>query len=345
MLAGISCQSHSGGALIASIAGGEPDVATAATAQSAESTDGGSSTSTPPPSNLPTAVPSQTAADPVPAVSTTTDNPPGTPVLVGAWSTTLAPSSCVQGLPKPIPGCDPKINPTWDLDCDRDGIPDHIAFDCDPSNTELAPFHQAGYDCAPTDPNLYRWISVDSDEDGFLEYGEFNCGGDSLPAGYVEGEPEYSHDCDDASPTVFPGADEVWGDGIDSDCVNGDAPSCDVLESGASIATRAPERVECEGGSNLYLLESANCDGFYLLVSNSGEQASPDDASIQWTDDTGGTGALALESIPPGKTSLPLRLPYEQVRKIELTIAPTDCSPEDNTATLYTGYCQMCLFP
>lgn len=57
-------------------------------------------------------------------------------------------------------------------------------------------------DCAPNNPNA----AYDNDHDGYCE----------------------DVDCDDSNPSINPGATEICGNGIDDDCVGGDA-TCDEL--------------------------------------------------------------------------------------------------------------------
>jgi hypothetical protein len=52
-------------------------------------------------------------------------------------------------------------------------------------------------------------------------------------------------DCDDTSAQIHPGAVDTWGDGIDSDCLNGDAPACTVLWAGGRFEVQPPEAVTC----------------------------------------------------------------------------------------------------
>ena len=70
----------------------------------------------------------------------------------------------------------------------------------------------------------------DFDDDGFGDAGQ-SVLAKSQPEGYVTDDT----DCDDADPTVFPGAQEICGDGIDQDC-DGTDPICDADQDGVADA-------------------------------------------------------------------------------------------------------------
>jgi hypothetical protein len=111
---------------------------------------------------------------------------------------------------------------TWisDLDiekarsrADDDGDGHSKAEDCDDSNPNIYPnAEDAWYDGIDTD--CLNNNDFDADEDGYVadQYIGFVTNGDPstglLPGG----------DCDDADPMSYPFADDVWYDGIDSDC-------------------------------------------------------------------------------------------------------------------------------
>ncbi len=101
---------------------------------------------------------------------------------------------------------------TWFADTDEDGVGDG-------GDARLACTRPDGYvgaagDCDDADSTVSTsttWYT-DADADG---YGDPL---DSLAACRAEGHVTDATDCDDTAPDVFPGADEVCGDGRDGDC-------------------------------------------------------------------------------------------------------------------------------
>ncbi len=64
----------------------------------------------------------------------------------------------------------------------------------------------------------YRFLAL-----WLLTFAPFGCGGPDAPVDEdQDGVGTHEGDCDDADPSVFPGADEVWYDGIDQDCDGND---------------------------------------------------------------------------------------------------------------------------
>jgi len=115
--------------------------------------------------------------------------------------------------------------------CDPPSLYVDNAEDCDdldpssyPGATELC--DDADNDCDGTVDNTDAadtpvWYA-DRDDDGFTDDADSVAVCDP-PSGYAaaSGEP----DCDDGDGSVFPGADEVDGDGVDQDCDGEDPPS------------------------------------------------------------------------------------------------------------------------
>ena len=116
---------------------------------------------------------------------------------------TTCQGDCDDTLPQINPFAPDAIGDGIDQNCDG---PDGIDGDGDGAASVLS----GGSDCDDTDPSLNL---LDVDGDGFS-----SCAGD----------------CDDASPSIFPGATDFCGDGLDQDCVGGLAVELDDDGDGAA---------------------------------------------------------------------------------------------------------------
>jgi len=181
---------------------------------------------------------------------------------------------------------DPAINPTtvWYLDDDRDGYGvagsttqeceppftstwSLVAGDCDDTNDRVNP--GAAEVCIPlnTDDDcdgdidnadsslaggLTHYADTDGDGFGFDNDDPRNFCAVGVPAGW---EPAINGlDCDDGNSAIYPGADEIWYDGIDSNCDGGD----DYDQDGDGFCSRD------DGGS--CPIEKDDCNDLQPLI-------------------------------------------------------------------------------
>ncbi len=120
---------------------------------------------------------------------------------------------------------------------------------------------------------------------------------DSAPADADgDGYSWYAGDCDDADPEVFPGADDAWYDGVDSDCAGNDDHDADGDFSPAPDDCNDEDPAVLPGALETYgdALD-ADCDG------------DPDGAGfVQFTTASGDTRGPRLASLADGEVALML---------------------------------------
>jgi hypothetical protein len=130
-------------------------------------------------------------------------------------------------------------------DADGDGLPDCLDDDVDGDG-----FTAGDGDCDDAAPLVFPGATescdlVDSDCDGSLADEFDDLDGDDLP-GCVDpdadgdGVEAAAGDCDDDDPTVFPGAPEVPGDGVDQDCDGFDTVICRADVDGDGFGAPGP---------------------------------------------------------------------------------------------------------
>ncbi len=127
---------------------------------------------------------------------------------------------CNDADPDFHPGAEDIPGDGLDTDCDDETVPADTETEDEESEEEV--------EDAGSDTNSDTGSDTDSDTD-------VDTDGDN--DGYTD-----AVDCDEEDPEVFPGAEEVCGDGLDNDCAGGDA-ACDVPDTDGDGSTDA---VDCE---------------------------------------------------------------------------------------------------
>ena len=127
--------------------------------------------------------------------------------------------------------CDGVIDETGDVDGDGYSV---CGGDCNDLDATVFPGSPEVCDEQDTDcDGELSGDEIDDDGDGFIE-----CGGPwELPA-----------DCDDADATAHPGASEVCGDGVDSDCLGDVALEADDDGDGYPECTDENGESDCDDG-------------------------------------------------------------------------------------------------
>jgi hypothetical protein len=171
------------------------------------------------------------------------------------------------------------------LDADGDGHGDPAVELPSPDlDCTTAPEAATGDDCddaddarAPSLPELCDPSDVDEDCDGLSDDADasaaglaawfpdvdgdgFGGAGGGLACDPPPGATPGGGDCDDLDGSVFPGATEAPGDGVDGDCDGAEACFADVDGDGARTATASPGSVGCDVGDEALAALPVDCD-------------------------------------------------------------------------------------
>ena len=131
----------------------------------------------------------------------------------------------------PLVACFPDVEVPSTLgdpadDYDGDGFSEE-AGDCNDSDSAVHP-----------EATEIWYDGTDADCDGASDFDADGDGIDAESHGGSSGDPL---DCDDTDPTVFPGAEDAWYDGVDSDC-----DDADDFDADADGHARDPDGDDCD---------------------------------------------------------------------------------------------------
>lgn len=265
-----------------------------------------------PPSPLPAPEPPPSAP---PAPPAPTFGPCGTRVdLDGDGVEVTLVSGCAPGARPPIhhdaEDCDDAdpdrhVRQLQYVDADGDGFGDgngSVAWTC--VGTTLVGFVPNGTDCNDASAAEFATLYLDRDGDGFGETANSRCGAPQ------DGWATTGGDCDDAAPSIHPGATpEVALDGIDVDCDQFDVPYFPTPESGKSHTWQ--DGPLCSGSAFAFVgIErlTTSAGGVVLHIANVGT-VETSGVVLMVSQVAGATHTFELPSLTPGQVTQSERIP------------------------------------
>ena len=149
------------------------------------------------------------------------------------------------------PDCDDEDPEKWRfafLDQDLDGFGDREAPVCVGDDLPNGVVYDSS-DCNDQDPERFRLYVMDQDQDGY-GHPDKACAGKDRPEGAIGSASASEIDCADEDFEINPGAVDLVGDGIDTNCDGVDGAPWPELKEPLEASPSSPQ---CSDSSDLYI--------------------------------------------------------------------------------------------